>query len=62
MIVLDAIIWVPRTIAYSRIEESTGGKNYISRSKLETEFEEAFTLTPNCRCVCEKICGWEVER
>jgi hypothetical protein len=49
MIVLDAISWIPRTIAYSRIEESTAGNNYISRPKLEDQLEKAFTLTPNGR-------------
>lgn len=46
LIVLDAISWIPRTIAYSRIEESTAGKNYISRPELEDQLEEAFTDAP----------------
>jgi hypothetical protein len=46
LIVLDAISWIPRTIAYSRIYESTAGNNYVERKDLEDQLEAAFTCTP----------------
>jgi hypothetical protein len=46
LIVLDAISWIPRTIADSRIIDSNAGNNYVERKDLENQLEEAFTDTP----------------
>mmetsp|Transcript_7354 Transcript_7354/g.7758 ORF Transcript_7354/g.7758 Transcript_7354/m.7758 type:complete len:513 (-) Transcript_7354:141-1679(-) len=49
LIALDAISWIPRTISYSRITDSTAGNNYVERKDLEDQLERAFTRIPDGR-------------